>query len=82
MDEQKPVDLRLIEGPTYRTIPTRGFAAALHLDVGYQITKNFQLRSGLGLFASAGSESTEAVGSALGTTAFNFTVPVEVHDTF
>ncbi|HRG97971.1 MAG TPA: hypothetical protein PLR99_17080 [Polyangiaceae bacterium] len=76
--------LQLKEGgpPVDESLSTRGFAAALHLDVGYQVTKNFQLRSGLGLFASAGSESVEALGAALGTTAFNFTVPVEVHYTF
>lgn len=61
---------------------TRGFAAALYLDVAYQISKNFQLRSGLGFFASAGSESVESVSQNLGTTAFNITLPVEIHYTF
>ncbi len=61
---------------------TRGFAAALYLDVAYQVSKNFQLRSGLGFFASAGSESVESVDKSLGTTAFNITLPVEIHYTF
>lgn len=76
--------LLLKEGgpPMDESLSTRGFAAALHLDVGYQVSKNFQLRSGLGLFASAGSESVETARTALGTTAFNFTVPIEVHYTF
>lgn len=76
--------LALKEGaaPVDESLSTRGFAAALHLDVGYQITKNFQLRSGLGLFASVGSESVETIDGVIGNTAFNFTVPIEVHYTF
>lgn len=61
---------------------TRGFAGALYLDVAYQVTKSFQLRSGLGFFASAGSETVESVDRNLGTTAFNITLPVEIHYTF
>ena len=61
---------------------TRGFAGALYLDLAYQVAKNFQLRSGLGFFASAGSESLESVARNLGTTTFNITLPVEIHYTF
>lgn len=61
---------------------TRGFAAALYLDVAYQVTRSLQLRSGLGFFASAGSESIETVDRNLGVTAFNITLPVELHYTF
>ncbi len=64
------------------SLSTRGFAAALHLDVAYQVTRNIQLRSGLGLFASAGSESLESASRTLGTTAFNITVPIEIYYTF
>lgn len=61
---------------------TRGFAGALYLDVAYQVAKNLQLRSGLGFFGSVGSESLEDVPQNLTTTAFNITLPVEVHYTF
>lgn len=76
--------LKLVEaGPLAdESTSTRGFAAALYLDVAYQVTKSFQLRSGLGFFASAGSESVTSRDQTLGTTAFNITLPVEIHYTF
>lgn len=61
---------------------TFGVAMSLYGHVGFQLTKHFQLRSGLGLFASVGSESISSRNASTTNTAANVTIPVELHFTF
>lgn len=61
---------------------TFGLAATIALRVGYQVSEHFQVRSGLGMFATFGSESIASQDRSLATSSANFTLPVELHYTF
>lgn len=61
---------------------TFGFAATVALRVGYQISEHFQVRSGLGMFGTIGSETIASQDRSLSTSSANFTLPVELHYTF
>jgi hypothetical protein len=61
---------------------TRGFAASLYLGAAYQLSRNWQLRSGLALTALLGSEKVASQHTSLSSTAVHFGLPVEVYYTF
>ena len=61
---------------------TFGFAATVALRVGYQISEHFQVRSGLGMFGTIGSETIASQDRSLSTSSANFTLPVELYYTF
>lgn len=61
---------------------TFGVAMSLYGHVGFQLSKHFQVRSGLGLFASVGNESISSKDASTTNTAANVTIPVELHFTF
>lgn len=61
---------------------TRGLAVALYLNAGYQVTQHVHLRSGLALFALAGSETVDSQNRSFSTSAAHIGLPLEVFYTF
>ncbi|MFO0661272.1 MAG: hypothetical protein U0165_15780, partial [Polyangiaceae bacterium] len=61
---------------------TRGLAVALYVNAGYQVTQNLQLRSGLALFALAGSETVKSQDRTFSASAAHIGLPIEVFYTF
>lgn len=61
---------------------TFGVAVTVALRVGYQVSEHLQLRSGLGMFGTIGSESVSSQNVSLGTSSANITLPVELFYTF
>jgi len=61
---------------------TRGFAASAYFGAGYQMSENWQIRSGLGITALLGSETISSQSASLSSSALHFGVPVELFYTF
>lgn len=67
---------------TEESTSVAGFSGSLGLDVAFQPMRNLQLRSGLGLYLTAGSESIESESRSLGSTAFHVGIPVAAYYVF
>ncbi len=67
---------------TEESTGTSGFSAALYLGVGYALTEQWQIRSGLALNALLGSESIGSTGESLSTSTAHIGLPVELHYAF
>lgn len=61
---------------------TRGLAITLYANIAYQITSNWQLRSGLALYGVSGSEKADSQDKRLGSSAVHVGLPVEIFYTF
>lgn len=59
-----------------------GLGITVALRVGYQVSRHLQLRSGVGMFGTIGSESIDSQNRSLGTSSATFTLPVELFYTF
>jgi hypothetical protein len=61
---------------------TSGFTAAVYLGLGYAITPQWQIRSGLALNAFLGSESIDSSDASLATSAAHIGLPIELYYAF
>lgn len=68
--------------PVEESTSTVGVGVTVAMRVGFQVSEHIQVRSGLGLFGTFGSEKISSANTSLGTSSFNFTLPVEVYYTF
>ena len=67
---------------TEESTTTSGFAAALYLGVGYALTEQWQIRSGLSLNAMFGSESIDSSDASLSTSTAHIGLPIEIFYAF
>ncbi|UQA57956.1 hypothetical protein [Polyangium aurulentum] len=68
-------DGRTIDEPT----STFGFAMSAYVQVGYQISHSFELRTGLALYGLFQTEHIESANRSLSATAVHVGLPLEVH---
>lgn len=61
---------------------TRGLAITLYANLAYQVTSNWQIRSGLALYGVTGSEKADSQPARLGSSAVHVGLPVELFYTF
>lgn len=67
---------------TEESTSTAGFSAALYLGVGYALTEQWQIRSGLALNALIGSEGIESSNESLSTSTAHIGLPIEIYYAF
>jgi hypothetical protein len=79
-------DLGVTEGGTLvfveESTNTSGFSAALYLCLGYALTKDWQIRSGLAMNALVGSESIDSSNETLATSTAHIGLPIELYYSF
>lgn len=67
---------------TEESTGTSGFSAALYLGVGYALSEQWQIRSGLAINGLIGSESIESSDESLSTSTAHIGLPIELYYTF